>query len=95
MRRNVDCDPEYVRDRIEETNNLGRKYLVSIGLCAILIATIEGGLRGSDLSAVPSSVLRLEVSQMSFERPTHELCAIQYPIMNQTKHRPHRHEIDA
>jgi hypothetical protein len=88
MRRNIERDPEYVRDRIEETKNLGRQYLVSIGLCAILIATIEGGFGASDLSGEPSSVLRLEVSQTSFDQPAHALCAVLYPIMNQPKRRP-------
>lgn len=88
MRRNIEYEPEYVRDRIEETNHLGRRYLVSIALCAILIATIEGGFRVSDLSGEPQSVLPLEVRQTSLEQPAHVLCAILYPIMNEPKQRP-------
>ena len=49
--REVDPDPEYVRERIEKTNNLGLKYLISVGLCAILIATMQGGFGSSDLFA--------------------------------------------
>jgi hypothetical protein len=36
---NIDRDPDYLRDRIEGTHDMGRKYLISIALCAGLIAT--------------------------------------------------------
>ena len=88
MRRNIECEPEYLRDRIEETNNLGRRYLVSIALLAVLIATIEGGFRVSDLSAEPQSVLPLAVRRASLEQPAHALCAILYPAMHESERRP-------
>ena len=41
-RQNIERDPEYVRERIEATQNFGRKYLISVGLFAILITTMQG-----------------------------------------------------
>lgn len=48
---NVETEPAYVTERIEEVSNLGRKFLVSLALCAALLATIEGGVRVPDLFA--------------------------------------------
>lgn len=75
MRQNIDGNPEYVRDRIDDTHNLGRKYLVSIALCAMLIATIEGGFQGFGLFSQGSSVSARQMNQMS-ERPAiSQICA--------------------
>ena len=42
-RSNVEREPEYVRERTEGPQNLGRIYLLSLALCAALIATTAVG----------------------------------------------------
>jgi hypothetical protein len=76
MRQNVDGNPEYVRDRIEDTNDLGRKYLVSVALCAMLIATIEGGLHGFGLFTEFSSVSAHQANQTPKKPATPQICAV-------------------
>ncbi|PSH70206.1 hypothetical protein CU102_03715 [Phyllobacterium brassicacearum] len=55
-RQNIERDPEYVRERIEATQNFGRKYLISIGLFAILITTMQGDFDRPALFASSLSV---------------------------------------
>jgi len=88
--REVDGVPEYVRDRIERTNNLGHKYLVSVGLCAVLIATIQGGYGNSDLFAGSVSAARHAVSETSPQQTTATMCSTEIH-----KRHPLQHEIDA
>lgn len=87
--REVDSVPEYVHDRIERANNLGHKYLFSVGLCAVLIATIQGG-GNSDLFAGSVSASRHAVSQTSLQQTTATMCSIEIH-----KRHPLKHEIDA
>lgn len=75
--QNIDRDPEYVRERIEGTHDLGRKFLVSVALCIALIATIEAGYIGSDLSVHALA----ETGQSEGQSPlqAHEFCGKRYP----------------
>lgn len=84
--REVDGVPEYVHDRIEKTNNLGHKYLVSVGLCAVLIATIQGGYGNSGLFAESASASRHAVSETSLQQTAAKMCNKRHPL---------KHEIDA
>ncbi|WP_457299925.1 hypothetical protein [Phyllobacterium sp. P5_D12] len=87
--RELDGVPEYVHDRIERTNNLGHKYLVSLGLCAVLIATIQGG-GNSDLFAGSVSASRHAVTETSLQLTDATMCRTE----NHKRH-PLKHEIDA
>jgi hypothetical protein len=40
-RSNVEREPEYVRERTEGPQNLGRIYLLSLALCAALIGQMS------------------------------------------------------
>ena len=71
---NVDPEPEYVRERIEDVSNLGRKFLASLALCTALIATIEGGVRIPDLLANASTLQHKAPDQVSLEAMVVETC---------------------
>jgi hypothetical protein len=88
--REVDGVPEYVHHRIERTNNLGLKYLVSVGLCAVVIATIQGGYGNSDLFAESVSASRHAVTETSSQLTDATMCSTE----NHERH-PLKYEIDA
>ena len=88
--REVDSVPEYVHDRIARANNLGHKYLFSVGLCAVLIATVQGGYGNSDWFAGSVSGARHAVSETSPQQTTATMCSTEIH-----KRHPLHHEIDA
>jgi hypothetical protein len=90
----VDRVPEYVRDRIEKTNNLGHKYVVSVGLCVVLIGTIQGSYGNPDLFAESASGSRHAVSEISLQQTAATMCTGN-PMLNRAKWHPLKHEIDA
>ncbi|MBZ9601109.1 hypothetical protein [Phyllobacterium chamaecytisi] len=83
--REIDRVPEYVHDRIERANNLGHKYMVGVGLCVVLIATIQGGYGNSEWFAGSLSASRRAASETSLQQTTATMC----------KRHPLNHEIDA
>jgi len=93
--RDVDRVPEYVHDRIEKTNNLGHKYMVSIGLCVILIATIQGGYGNSDLLAESVSASRHAASKISLQQTVAKMCSSENHMLNRARRHPLKYEIDA
>jgi hypothetical protein len=93
--RDVDSVPEYVHDRIERANNLGHKYLFSVGLCAVLIATIQGSYGNPDLFAEPASGSRHAVSEISLQQTAATMCSTENHMLNRAKRHPPKHEIDA
>lgn len=93
--READRVPEYVNDRIEKTSNLGHKYMVSVGLCALLIATIQGGYGYSDLFAESGSAPRHAASETSLQQTVAKMCSTENHLLNRAKQHPLKHEIDA
>ncbi|MHC1551541.1 hypothetical protein [Phyllobacterium sp. K27] len=74
---NVERDPEYVRDRIVETDNLGPKYLVSIGLCAALVVSVDiVGVYSPDPIEAHAVTSHHEVNQSSLKRAAVRICTI-------------------
>lgn len=64
-RSNVDREPEYVRERTEGPQNLGRVYLLSLALCAALLATTAIGYESEwpDVMTVTASTAKPELNQ--------------------------------
>ncbi|RZS69885.1 hypothetical protein EV217_5383 [Phyllobacterium myrsinacearum] len=56
-RSNIEREPEYVRERTGGPQNLGRVYLLSLALCAALIATTAVGYESEwpDIMTVTAS----------------------------------------
>jgi hypothetical protein len=64
-RSNVDREPDYVTERTEGPRNLGRIYLLSLALCAALVATtaVESQTGGPDLLTVTASTAKADINQ--------------------------------
>ncbi|UXN57125.1 hypothetical protein [Phyllobacterium zundukense] len=86
----TDRVPEYVHDRIEKTNDLGHKYIVSVALCAVLIATIQGGYGNSGLFAESVSASRHAASETPLQLTDATMCSTE-----NHKWHPLKREIDA
>ncbi len=95
MDRNVDHDPEYVRDRIDETKDLGRKFLVSLGLCAILVASIGGEFRDSDDHPEPSPVFGYAIKQTSLQPEAVQICSNENSTTSRSVWHPLKHKLHA
>ncbi|SDP91875.1 hypothetical protein [Phyllobacterium sp. OV277] len=64
-RSNVDREPEYVTERTEGPKNLGRIYLLSLALCAALVATTAVGYESNwpDTMMVTASTTQAGINQ--------------------------------
>ncbi|MBA8881018.1 hypothetical protein [Phyllobacterium myrsinacearum] len=64
-RSNVDREPEYVRERTGGPRNLGRIYLLSLALCAALVATTAVGYESTapDVTTVTASATKAGLNQ--------------------------------
>ncbi|UGX89138.1 hypothetical protein [Phyllobacterium meliloti] len=64
-RGNVDREPEYVTERTEGPKNLGRIYLLSLALCAALVATTAVGYESEwpDTFTVTAFTAKAEINQ--------------------------------
>ncbi|MGO4450344.1 hypothetical protein AB4Y96_15580 [Phyllobacterium sp. TAF24] len=64
-RSNVDREPDYVKERTEGPQNLGRIYLLSLALCAALVATTAVGYESNwpDTMMVTASTTQAGINQ--------------------------------
>ncbi|QND54664.1 hypothetical protein HB779_22505 (plasmid) [Phyllobacterium sp. 628] len=73
----IDREPDYVKDRTEGPQNLGRIYLLSLSLCAGLVATtaFEAQSEWPDIMSVTSSVTKAQMNQRINDKSSITFCS--------------------